>query len=150
MKVFAWIKFKKHPQPDSSGMQEGDICYFYPMVEDQGRLTMDTYLPVVVDLNIPCGKVFQELKHNCTKCKFNNPESCEVINFRRGIWSPGSIDKPPKIVKKRKFFINRSAFLSPTSEALITKKDKTKEDKALIITNATNNEQPKNIIQEKL
>jgi len=142
MKVYAYINI--------ADKLKGDIIYIYPMVEDQGKLTLNKFIPVVIDLNIPCGDAFNKLEYNCVRCKDNDWETCDKIKYERAVWSAGDILNPPKVIKRRRYMIDRTEFISGESELLITKADKTEQEKLTIITNAKNNEQLKTVIIEKV
>lgn len=158
MKVYVYIKIQEHPNPKSGGTTKGDIIYIYPIVEDQGRLTLNNTLPVVMDLNIPCGDDFNRIIYepnnpdllNCNRCPYSDPDMCDKVKYTVGIWSAGDVENPPKLTAKRCWSIDRNQFVSPISEVLITNPDKTEAQKAQIIMQAKNNEQLKSIISEKL
>ena len=149
MKVYAYIKIADHPQPDGTGMQKGDICYFFPMNRPQGNLTLNAYLPVVVDLTIPCGQAFQDLKFNCNKCQYNDEKLCEIQKYNKPVWSPGGLFEMPKPIKIRRYNIIRSKFISPLTEIEIVKRPKTVAAKTAILLNADAHEQQLSIIDDK-
>ena len=148
MKVYAWIKIAEHPQPGGPGAQKGDIVYFYPIGVPQGKETLNHYVPVVVDLKVPCGENFI-FTARCNRCKFSTPDLCDIRKYRSGVWSQGTLEKPPTLLKKRRYQIDRSMFISGDTETTVLKKDKTEQEKALLLTQANNNEQLPSVIKEK-
>lgn len=134
MLVYIFIKIHEHPQPDSLGSQKNDIIYIYPIVEDIGKDTLNHFLPLRIDLNIPCGQKFQKLINHCPTCQYNDPDECEVVKYTKGLWSPGDIENPPKLIKKARHYINRLSFTNQTIENLLLNKNKTEEQKDLIMS----------------
>lgn len=158
MKAYVYAKHRTHPQPNSQGMQRGDVCYIYPInpsVGHQGNLTLRTYVPIVIDLNIPCGQGevagmnWNSLTFRCPKCPKNDPLSCDVNKYRKGKWSAGDIKDPPKLIKKRIYKIDIDSFLSEDSKVLVERELKNDTEKALVYANSKKNEQSKTLFREK-
>lgn len=114
MKVYVYIKIKENKNPQ--GTTKGDIIYVYPMVEDQGKLTLDNFIPVVMDLKIPCGEDFNKQVYDCSKCKENDWETCDVIKYQRAKWTAGDIDNPPKTEKARRYSIDNTKIMNIETE----------------------------------
>ena len=125
MLVYVYIKHKD--SQSSSGMQPGDICYVYPIDADQGRLTLTTYFPVVMDLNIPCGQGqvegmdFNTLKFRCVGCPCNNPTECDAIKYKSANWSDGDILNPPKVRNSRRYYVSLDKVYSAAKESVQSK-----------------------------
>lgn len=145
MQVYVYIKHKK--DQSESGMQPGDICYVYPMVADQGRLTLTTYFPVVMDLNIPCGQGqvegmdFNTLKFRCVGCPCNNPTECDAIKYKSANWSDGDILNPPKVRNSRRYYVSL--------DEVMTTPQKDKRSKAKVYSAAKRSVQTKDSIKAK-
>lgn len=140
MKVFAWVKNKA-----GLAHEQGDVIYFYPMVEDQGKDTLNHFYPLVVDITIPCGETFAKVKHDCPRCKWNDPDSCDVIKYTRGKWSTGDVLNPPKIIEKREYKVDISKIIDST----ILKEEKTTIEKEAIITDTKKTENTTSIFVKK-
>jgi len=148
MLVFAFTKIPDHPSKDPNrGARKGDISSFHPLDYEFSKEELKFFLPVVVELKIPCDEYG---KQPCRKCQHNNPESCDAIKYIKGLWSTGTVFQEPKLLMKRKYNIDRSKFLSADSELLITKENKTLEERNAIISNAKKNPQVAGIITEKI
>ena len=143
MQVYAWIKHKIHPDPSTGGSTRGDLIYIYPMVRDQGKLTHDSFFPVVIDLKIPCGDRFtigtDGKEWDCTKCRYNDLDDCDVVKYSRALWSLGDIENPPKVIKKCRYNIDIDSILSVDSKKIVYKTINTREEEELIISRADNN-----------
>lgn len=159
MKVYVYVKHKANPQISGAGTQEGDVIFIYPIVKDQGKLTLKTYIPIVMELNIPCGQgqvpdmdfTINESRSmwQCVKCPFNDVIDCDARKYTSAKWGTGDILNPPRITKARRHSVNYGLLLSDASETLVKKQNKTDLEKALVFTNAKNNQQTKAIIEEK-
>lgn len=148
MKVLAFIKIRKHPQPDSGGAQAGDIISFHPVDEPRSEEELKFYLPILVDINIPCGEKYDKgLK--CVNCEFNDPDLCDNIKYTRGIWGEGSLLTPPKPITKRKYKIDRTKFISGATDETVLKWDKTEVERQTILSDSLAHEQPKSVIELK-
>lgn len=134
-------------------MKQGDVAYIYPMVPDQGRLTLRTYYPIVMDLIIPCGEGlvpdmdFNSLTFHCVKCPYNEPISCDCIRLKAAEWSAGDVFNPPKLTKARVYSVDLTTFLTPIEITEISKEDKTEAEKTAIFVNVK--EQPKTLAVKK-
>jgi len=151
MKVFAFVKIPKHPQPDGPGGQKGDLVFFWPIVpkDKLGKKTLNVFLPVVVDITIPCSAKFG-INPPCRKCKDNDPAVCDYIKYQRPLWSTGSILDPPTMLKKFRYSIDRDKFIDGASEAVVIKTEKTEAEKETIVASALNNEQSVAVIKDNM
>lgn len=154
MKVYAFIKIKenKHPQ----GSTTGDIIFIYPIDVPQARLDINDFFPVVIDLNIPCGENFKQIALQnrnaipCSRCEYNDVDMCDVRKYTQAIWTEGTLENPPKVEKKRRYYIDRTQFIDPTAEFLAVNDEKTEEEKIQTFNIAKSNEQLKTIIADKM
>lgn len=143
------VKFKEHPQPDSQGAQKGDVISIRPADRPlPSSSEMDCFMYFFVDLDIPCDFRFGH-KPQCNKCPNAEPELCDFIFFKRGLWDDGDILDPPVLLKKCRYNIDFEAQLSPQSLALVTKDNKTLADRELLFQQAGNNPWLKSIITDK-
>jgi len=155
MLVYAWIKHKAHPDAArQDAMQQGDVCYIYPIDADQGKLTHRTYFPVVVDLGIPCGERFSIGKDgnpnwDCVHCEYNDPELCEARKYVCAEWGAGTAFDPPRPIKKRRYKINLDDALTSNIKTVILKREKTEEEKKSVEFFANNNPIQKRTITDK-
>lgn len=149
MLVKIMVKTKKHPQPDSTGSQFGDVMCLWPLNKDHGRKVFNTYMAVVMNLNIPCGGAFDDQPPPCADCKFNDPESCDKSRLERGVWSAGDVLNPPRLLKKQQYRIDISSLVSAETLALLQKTEKAEEEKASVLQNALNNPQQSSVIIDK-
>jgi len=154
MKVYVWIKHKEYPDPKiRGGCQKGDLVFIYPMVNDQGKLTQDHYFPIVMDLNIPCGKDFNIINGqkgwNCNKCLYHDPDSCDVIKFTCATWSAGTLDEMPTILDKYRYKVDIDAVLDVSTKILVEKPVKSEADKITIINYAKEIPQIKSVLVDK-
>ena len=109
MKFLAGIKIPEHPQPDGQGGQRGDVVFFHRLNRPggYGRKTWQNYLAVVVDLKVPCGTDFdtydavkKEFKSDCNTCAYNDPADCDIRKYLTPVWSTGSVNDQPTLLKK--------------------------------------------------
>ena len=153
MKAYILVKIKENKNPGAT--TTGDIVTVYPIDVPQAKLDINDFLYVVVDLKIPCGDNFRAKTVNevgsyrCNRCKYNDYELCDVINYTRAVWSSGSLKNKPEIIKGRRFFIDRTSFISAESDVLVINDNKSEVEKTLSFQKAQNNEQPKSVITEK-
>jgi len=154
MQVYAWVKHKEYPDSKKQeGMQSGDICYIYPIDAGQGRLTQKTYFPVVIDIEIPCGKDFSIIngvaQWKCGRCEYNDPELCDVRKYMSAEWGPGDILNPPPLLKKRRYTIDIDSVTSEPIKELILKENKTESEINQVTDYAKNNSKQKTVISLK-
>ena len=157
MLVYAWIKIEDHPQPEGGGTQKGDIVLFTRTDRRAyGRKTLEFFLPVVVDITVPCGDDFDNYNTEkkaftrlCARCEWANQDDCDVIKYTKAVWGAGDIDNAPRPIKNRKYNIDRTKFISELSEAVVVKLDKTEQEKLTILTDSANNPRPVTDIEDK-
>jgi len=155
MKVFAFLHIPEHPDSKSSGGQKNDIVFLWPIrpKDKLGKLTLDVYLPVVIDATIPCGtKYFKSITtaQVCNNCQHNDPDDCDHVKYSKALWGTGTIDDPPKPIKKHRYSMDRSAFISGLTEAIIVKPEKTEAEKELIVSQSISNTQDMSLITDKI
>lgn len=158
-KAYVYIKHKSIVSK-TEGMQKYDVAYVYPMVADQGKLTLDTYLPVVMDLTIPCSVgLVSGMDWNvdvsgsmwsCSQCPYNDYLQCDVVNLTRAKWSAGDIDNPPVMLQKRIHRLDYTKFLNGTQVTSIEKEGKTEQEKTFVFNTIKNREQTKTILEVKI
>ena len=150
MKVYAFVKIKHHPQePDGQGAHYGDIVSFHRVETKRSQEELKFFLPVLVDINIPCGdKYDREMNGKCGGCKFNDPEECDVQKYARGKWSEGSLFEPPKLIKRARYKIDLSEVIDAEKIAL-AEKEKSIEECAVIMDYASKTEISVTAIEEK-
>ena len=149
MKVFVWVRLKKHPDFDS----EGDIITVSPTNEHipMPKLDINNLVPILMDLTIPCGEKFNNQTKECGSCKYNEPELCDYRKLRRVKMTGGTLYDPPDIVNKRMHYIDYKSILSQDTMTALQVEDKTLTEMQTVWTNASKltNEQPKSIIQDR-
>lgn len=161
MKVYVYVKHQVNPDTnDYASPQEGDIILVHPMQKLQGRKTLDDLVPVVMDINIPCGQggvsgmdfsVTGSIPDwNCGECPFNDIVNCDVVKYTSAIWSAGDILNPPQIVRFAKYKIDISGFLDALQIVNIKKKTKTEIEKKTIYDLLKTKEQSKVIVEAKI
>jgi len=145
MKACAWIKFKVHPDSKSAGTTRGDIVDILPFwnkVPPETKM-METFLPIGIDITIPCDKDFAYVdgkrSYDCGSCPDNDPEICDVIRYTRGYWGTGTVLDPPKLIKKRRFFVDIDSKIPAESLIVAEKTDKTEIEAELTLSAAKNN-----------
>ena len=139
MKVYAFVKIRRHPDPLGAGAQYGDVISFHRIETKRSEEELKFFLPVLVDINIPCGDKYDR-GNNCAICKECEPELCDVIKYCRSEWTAGDILNQPKILKKRRYKMDIDSLIPTEFLAVVEKEDKTTEDQALIITTAITTE----------
>ena len=145
MKVFAFSKIPDHPSKNiNEGTRKGDIASFHRLDHKFSKMELQFFLPVVVDITIPCGDNYDKVR--CYNCKYNNVESCDVQKYTQPLMSYAPNPRP---LQKRMYNITREGFISGDSESLITRIDKTLTERNTIVANALKNEQPKTIMVKK-
>lgn len=163
MKAYAIVKFKEHPQPNSAGAQKGDIIDILPIYDGNvtiGTKDLDFFIPIVVDMKIPCGDGNKEAagtftfnsrgpEFRCGECKFNDIDLCERIKHLKAEWGGGDIDHPPTVVRKRMYKIDIETVIPKATLDTAKSVDKTEVAKASIITWSKTNEQPLSIVTLK-
>ena len=107
MQVYVYIKVQIDENITDKSFVQGDIVFIYPMVLDQGKLTLDDVRPLVMDLKIPCGEDFKPV-FKCKDCIHRDPESCDVMNYQRALWTSGDLFTPPKVDRKNLFYVDFS------------------------------------------
>lgn len=153
MKVYVFTKIKENKNP--RGTTTGDIVYIYPIDVPQAKLDINDFLPIVMDLTIPCGENFRQIALQnrkatpCHRCIYNDVDTCDVRKYTQGVWTAGTLKDQPKLKKKRRYSIDRSTFISAESETLVTNDEKTETEKELAFTRAVNNERSPMIIEDK-
>jgi hypothetical protein len=155
MKVYAFTKIKANPRKE--GTTTGDIIYIYPIDVPQARLDINDFMPVLIDLNVPCGENYRLIALNdakavpCVECQYNDIDLCDVRKYTQAVWSDGDLKTPPQVIKARRYNIDRTQFISGAeSDALVTNDDKTDQEKILSFDRANKNEQPVSIVADKL
>lgn len=117
MKVFAFVSVDDHI-----------ISSFHRAttnINPHGADAMNGLTPILVDIAIPCGVKFDIPPNYCNRCRWNDPESCDVIKYTRGVWSTGELFKKPKVVQYRKYKIEIDKLLSGDSLLSVQGKEKT-------------------------
>jgi len=147
MKVFAFVKIRTNKAPQ--GATRGCVISFHRTESPRSEEELKFFLPVLVDINIPCGDKYDR-GNKCGSCKYNDPQECDVQKYGRAIWTSGDILNPPRVAKKRRYKIDIDSFLSPDSLAVIDKLEKTKEERDMIISNALKNEVFESLILDKV
>ena len=150
MLVKAMVRTKENITGKSVGYVAGDIIYFWPLNKDHGRLTFNSLIAVVLDLKIPCGSKFDEQPPNCEGCKFNNYKDCDVIKYTYPELDFSHDLSQPRLLRKRKYNIDRSLFVSKETEDIIVNTEKTVIEKEKLLSDALINPQAESIIIEKL
>lgn len=113
MKVYALIKIREHPQPDGAGAQQFDLVTFERADRDFSEKEWQYFIPIPVDINIPCGDQFmKEMIGKCGECQYNDPALCDVQKYCRGEWSEGGVEQEPTLIHKRRYKIPVNATLS--------------------------------------
>lgn len=129
MKVYAFVKIQHHPQePDGQGSHYGDVVSFHRIDREFSKDELKYFLPVPMDLKVPCGDEFMKpgsKTYGCKDCKDNDPELCEVAKYERGEWSEGTVFDPPQVVKSRRYTVDLKAIVP--SETLAMAENKTKD-----------------------
>jgi len=153
MQVYALSKIHEHPDTKGSGAQKGDISTFKPLNYEFSKEELRFFLPVVVDLIIPCRNAFMNPKHKdfvkCGSCPNYDNDLCDNAKYCRAVWSAGNVLNPPKIIRKRKYNINRDILgLTAGQEALIVKADKTVAEIEQVISDSKTNVQLKEVITD--
>jgi hypothetical protein len=147
MKVYLLVNSHGHPDPHSSGGQLGDVTEILPITEkdsDIGILTLKYFFPIIKDLKIPCGDGEKDasgtftlspkgIGWNCNTCKFNDADLCERIKYLRSEFDQGTIENPPRLLRKRIHMVDLGGILSPSDMATATKVNKTKQDEEEIM-----------------
>ena len=130
MLVFAYIKVPENV--NELGAQSGDIIGFeqldYPWSDEE----IKRYLPIVFDINIPCGTDFHK-NIKCVNCPYNDEELCDNIKYTRGVWGPGDIDNPPQLLLKRKYTLDWESIAPKNLKNVIRKLNKSQYEKEQII-----------------
>lgn len=147
MKVFAFLKIN-----GSDANPEGDIISFHRLSNDintMGRDALNYFVPVVVDINVPCDSDFGMPHNKCVRCEWSTPDDCDVVKYTRGAWSTGDLDNPPRVIRKCKHRIDFQALLSKKTIENLRKTGKTEGEMHTILENALNNEQLSSVIEEK-
>jgi len=149
MKVLALVKIRYNSKSD--GTTYGDLIALGRTDYIRSTSELESFVPVLLDLNIPCGDKFMK-GHNCVTCEYNDPIDCDSVKYQRGLWTEGDIENPPTLIKKRRYIIDITKLLSEETLVLIAKHDKTEIEQATIMANATNpaHEQPKSVIEDRL
>lgn len=125
MKVFAFLKIW-----ETAGNAEGDIISFHRITdkpEEVGLDALNYFYPVMVDINVPCGADY-EVKARCSRCEHNDPESCDVIKYTRGIWKAGDLFTVPKLETKRQYKIDWKPMVDEAKIDAASKKGKTYDE----------------------
>ncbi len=160
MKAYVLIRIK---QGTPEITKAGDIIEIYPITgndNDMGTDTRNDFLPLVMNIAIPCGDGAIDAAgkwginkrgptFQCGSCKYNDPDLCERIKYLKAEWGGGTLETPPKVVRKRMHYIDRSGFTTSQFESFITKVDKTEVEKSAMMAFAKANEMPKSIIRLK-
>lgn len=141
MKVYAFIKIVHHPQePDGPGVHYGDIVSFHRMETKRSAKELKYFLPVQVDINIPCGEKYdREMKGKCGECRFNDPTLCDVQKFARASWSAGDIINPPEVVHRCRYSMPIKTLIPSDKLQLAEKSDKTETDRQTIMDYVSKN-----------
>lgn len=150
MKVKALIKSKPKTSTKEGSYDVGDIIYFWPLNKDHGSRTFTSMMAVVIDLKVPCGDKFDVQPPPCNTCKDNHIDTCDIIKYSKGVWTSGDVLNPPKLIKKSRYNINRSQFISGESEKLTVKIEKTEAEKDIMLTRALDNIQLESVIKDKV
>ncbi len=103
-----------------------------------GKKTLDSFIPVVMELKIPCNDSKSDL-FLCGPCQWNDWELCDRIKYLRNEWTPGDVDNPPKAFRGR-YQIDYSAFISESSLAEYGKEEKTETKMNFLMLQAENNQ----------
>ncbi len=155
MKVYVYTRvIPNNLTPSDDGV--GDAVYIYPIDVPQAKLDIQDFLPIVMDLKIPCGDNFrkrvadQSNATQCQKCEFRDEDLCDNIKYTVGVWGEGTLRTPPKLINKRRYKIDRSTFVSADSNDLITNTEKTEGEKIISFNRAINNPQPVSVMIDKL
>lgn len=146
MKVFALIKIPENPS--ELGAQSGDIIQFLRLDYEFSDEEIARFIPVVFDINIPCGNDFH-VNIKCVNCPYNDEDLCDNIKYTRGVWGAGGIDDPPPLLLKRKYTFDWEDFVPPNFKSILKKLIKTAYEKEQIITYALANEAPTNLLIDK-
>jgi len=152
MKVYAFVKIRHHPQePDGPGVHYGDIVSFHRVESKRSEEELKFFLPVLVDINIPCGdKYDREMRGKCGKCKWNDPKVCDVQKYCRGEWSEGTLFEPPTLTKKRRYRLDLKSILPSDKLSLAEKEEKTEKDRLAILDYVSKNEISPSLIVDKV
>jgi len=133
------------------GVNKGDVQSIHPLNGPHGKLMLRSHYPLVMDLNIPCGEKYNNFETNCPRCKFNDPDQCDVQKYEKGSWLPGDLFNPPKLDQKRKYKIDFDKVLSLQEKLDAEKTEYLEVDKLAIYDHALEelNEKATAIILEK-
>lgn len=160
MNVHVWVRHREsgtHPQRG----RRGDIVEILPIQKVLEAQTHRSVVPLVVDLNIPCGNNFQyvyvpEKKSyrkgwNCKTCPYDDPDLCDCRKYRRAMWDTGSLEEKPELISKSRFNINLDTVLPSDVKSYAFKVDnKVEQDKTDMLTWAKSNPKTRVIFQDKV
>lgn len=152
IELYAFCKIAEHPNPSGGGADKGDISSFHRADYVFSDEEVNMFLPVLMDLNVPCGDKYDLPDNKCGPlCPWYDPDVCDVIKYSRAEWDAGDIEKgiPPKAIKTRRYKIDRGLFLTSGEEIIVSKPIKTPQEKATIINIANTKKQIKTIIEDK-
>jgi len=109
MLAYAMVRYL----PNAGSIERGDIICIIP-VKKIGNKNFDNAMIFAVDLNIPCGDKFSyidgEKQFSCPKCRWNDPEICDVQRLQRPLFSVDLFDNP-KMVAWRGYKIDIDAHI---------------------------------------
>lgn len=139
MKVFLLTRIKLHPdRANPNAPQVGDIVELCRADRTHWGNEAKIFLPVLVDINIPCGDNFKQVDKGwyCGKCEYNHPDKCDcqkLIQPQESIFGDG------KILKKRRYKVN---IVAPSYiQTIIDKYDKkSKTEEATLLAWAKSNQ----------
>jgi hypothetical protein len=128
----------------------GDIVQILPVMEI-GTKALNNNCVILMDLNIPCEEDFQNLNYRflCKTCPNNHFELCDTKKYGSPIFTEGDLFHMPKVDIKHRFKINISSIFSQDTFSLFEVQEKTEAQRALMYTNANNNEQSSILIIDK-
>lgn len=157
MKLCALVKIRQHPQPDGLGAQYGDVICFERSDRKFSDDEMKYFIAVPIDVNVPCGDNYKKVVNgqyvkewNCSKCKNNDPELCEVQKYCRGEWTEGDIFTPPRLAKKFRYKISLDTVIEKSILDTAKTSEKIEEDKTALEAWAADTLLEKSVVEDKV